>query len=346
MKTSRALTLFTFVAFIGATTQVMTADWSPQAAARYLDERQKQWFEWKPAASANGPCVSCHTGMTYLLARPVLRRALKEDQPTVYERGLMDRLRSNVGAKPPGGLQDVETIFAAMFLARQDERRAMSDHTQKAFEQLWALQRTEAPAKGAWKWYSANLDPWEHAESSYFGASLAMLALGLTPADYQQRAETRERASALADYLDASSGKPLHDRLGFLWASTTRPSVLSDAGRSSLVSEVFARQQPDGGWTLESLGPWAVHPDAPPATGSDAYATAFTTFVLAQAGVPSSHAGMSRALAWLRSHQDPATGAWPAVSMNKKRPAGSMEALFMQDAATAFASIALVDRAQ
>ena len=92
--------------------------------------------------------------------------------------------------------------------------------------------------------------------------------------------------------------------------------------------------------------PGTVDPNAPPATGSDAYATAFTTFVLAQAGVPSSHAGMSRALAWLRSHQNPATGAWPAVSMNKKRPAGSMEALFMQDAATAFASIALVERAQ
>jgi hypothetical protein len=34
----------------------------------------------------------------------------------------------------------------------------MSEPTQKAFEQLWALQRTEPPAKGAWKWYSANLD--------------------------------------------------------------------------------------------------------------------------------------------------------------------------------------------
>ena len=112
------------------------------------------------------------------------------------------------------------------------------------------------------------------------------------------------------------------------------------------MSEVFAKQQPDGGWTLESLGPWTAHPDAPPAAGSDAYATAFTTFVLSQAGVSSSHAAMSRALAWLRSHQDPATGAWPAVSMNKKRPAGSMEALFMQDAATAFAAIALVERAQ
>ena len=46
-----------------------------------------------------------------------------------------------------------------MFLAQQDARRAMSEPTQKAFEQLWALQRTEAPAKGAWKWYAANLDP-------------------------------------------------------------------------------------------------------------------------------------------------------------------------------------------
>jgi squalene-hopene/tetraprenyl-beta-curcumene cyclase len=345
MKMLRTLALLAFVAFVLASTaNVLTADWSPQAAAGYLDERQKQWFEWKPAASANGPCVSCHTGMPYLLARPVLRRALNEDQPTVYERGLMDRLRANVGSKPPGGLQDVEAIFAAMFLARQDARRAMSEPTQKAFEQLWALQRTEAPAKGAWKWYAANLDPWEHSGSSYFGASLAMLALGATSADYQQRADTRERASALSDFLAASADRPLHDRLGVLWASSTRPSVLSDAQRAALIGEVFAKQQADGGWTLESLGPWTVHPDAPSATGSDSYATSFTAFVLGQAGIPPSHAGLSRALAWLRSHQDPTTGAWPAVSMNKRRPAGSMEALFMQDAATAFASLALLER--
>jgi hypothetical protein len=123
MKTLRVITLVAFGVFIvAATARVTTADWSPESAARYLDQRQKQWFEWKPAASANGPCVSCHTGMTYLLARPVLRRALREDQPTVYERGLLDRLRSNVGAKPPGALQNVESIFAAMFLAQQGDR--------------------------------------------------------------------------------------------------------------------------------------------------------------------------------------------------------------------------------
>lgn len=344
MKTCRTLTVFVFAAFVvTATTNVLTADWSPQAAARYLDQRQKDWFEWKTAQSANGPCVSCHTGMTYLLARPALRRALKEDQPTIYERGLMDRLRSNVGAKPAGALQDVEVIVAAMFLAGQDDRHAMSEPTQKAFEQLWTLQRTEAPAKGAWKWYAANLDPWEHAQSSYFGASLAMLALGSTPSAYQERPETRERVAAVSAYLSESSGRPLHDRLALLWASSTRPSVLSDAQRASLLSEVFAKQQADGGWTLESLGPWTVHPDAPPAAGSDAYATGYTAFVLGRAGVPATHAGMFRALAWLRTHQDPATGAWHATSMNKRRPAGSMEALFMQDAATAFASLVLLE---
>ena len=54
------------------------ADWSPKLAAQYLDARQKEWFAWPQAASPDGPCVSCHTGLSYLLARPVLRRVLSE----------------------------------------------------------------------------------------------------------------------------------------------------------------------------------------------------------------------------------------------------------------------------
>ncbi len=50
---------------------------------------------------------------------------------------------------------------------------------------------------------------------------------------------------------------------------------------------------------------------------------------------------INRALDWLRVHQDPQTGAWPAVSMNKKYPAGSMQEKFLQDAATGFAAAAL-----
>jgi hypothetical protein len=343
---ARVLTLVASAVLAFAAVNTVAADWSPEAAARYLDARQKQWFEWKPAASANGPCVSCHTGMPYLLARPALRRVLKEAEPTVYERGLLARLRWNVGAKPPGALQDVETIFAAMFLAREDARGAMSPDTQKAFEQLWALQRNEAPAKGAWKWYSANLDPWEHSESSYFGASLALLALGSTPPEYRQRADIHERTTNVANYLATSSGRPLHDRIALLWARSGSQLASLEEARSAISAEVLAKQQPDGGWTLASLGPWAPHPDAPPASGSDAYATAFTAFALGAAQVAPSHPGLARALAWLKAHQDPSTGAWPAVSMNKRRPAGSMEALFMQDAATAFAALALIEAAE
>jgi hypothetical protein len=118
---------------------------------------------------------------------------------------------------------------------------------------------------------------------------------------------------------------------------------MPEAARQSLLAEVFARQSRDGGWAIASLGPWSAHADAPPAAGSDSYATAFVAFVLGRAGIPSTHAGATRALDWLQSHQDPQTGAWPASSMNKRYPPNSMEASFMQDAATAFAALALVE---
>src|SRR5438128_11231395 len=88
------------VAFIAL--PAFCADWSPRLAADYLDSRQKAWFAW-PAANAgeNGPCLSCHTGLTYLLARPALSRALGESAPTAYESGLLDALRRRLDKKPP-----------------------------------------------------------------------------------------------------------------------------------------------------------------------------------------------------------------------------------------------------
>src|SRR5947199_10202871 len=112
----------------------LAADWDAIGAARYLDGRQKEWFAWPQAASANGPCVSCHTGMPYLLARPALRQVLHEAAPTMYETKLIDRLTAHAGAKPAAGLQSVETIFAAMFV-RDEAARSQT------FDQLWALQK-------------------------------------------------------------------------------------------------------------------------------------------------------------------------------------------------------------
>jgi len=44
-----------------------------------------------------------------------------------------------------------------------------------------------------------------------------------------------------------------------------------------------------------------------------------------------------------KSHQDRESGNWPGDSMNKKYPSGSIEKGFMQDAATAFATLALLE---
>src|SRR5262245_31771057 len=130
-----------------AVVPVRGAGWNPQLAAKYLDGRQQEWFAWPQAQSKNGPCVSCHTGMPYLIARPALRRLLKEAQPTMYETGLLDRLRSNAGAKPAGALQSVETIFAAMLLPQGDGAQRAT------FDQLWLLQKKDGDLRGGWQWY-------------------------------------------------------------------------------------------------------------------------------------------------------------------------------------------------
>lgn len=306
---------------------VWAADWNPRLAAQYLDARQKEWFEW-PTANANAkPCISCHTGMTYLLARPALRRALGEEAPTTYETGLLASLRNRVDKRePPAGPGlGVETVFAARFLGSRD-----------ALDRLWALQIKEGVGKGAWNWFSLELDPWEMPDSRFYGAAVAAMAL---PAAEQARPEARE----LVAYLRREqAAQPLHNRLMLLWASTRFADILPAPERRAIIEQAWKAQQPDGSWTNEAMGPFAAHAAAPAAPGSNAYMTAFATYVLQQTAGDSGNAKLARALAWLRTHQDAESGSWQAVSMNKEFPKGSQQAKFMSDAATAFAALALL----
>ena len=92
----------------------------------------------------------------------------------------------------------------------------------------------------------------------------------------------------------------------------------------------------------QSLGQWKKRDKAPVAIGSNSYATALVAFAVEQAGVKPSQAGLSKALAWLRSHQDRQGGYWAADSMNHKHDPGSMPEKFMSDAATGYATAALL----
>lgn len=295
----------------------LSADWSPRLAADYLDARQKEWFAWPRAQTPGGPCVSCHTGVTYLMARPELRRKLGETNPTEYETGLLKTLGSPGFAitKEPlaSDASAVQTIHAALFTGDLDP--------------LWKAQIKEGKAKGAWKWFHIDLNPWEMPESAYYGATLAALA------SKSQRDRYPEQIAMLRDYLTREyENQPLHNRLLLLRAW---PEIVPD--KKSLIAEISKLQQPDGGWTMESLGPWK---NPTRSSGSDAYATALTTYALSNNIPPNRRAS---ALTWLRTHQDPKQGFWPSTSMNKEYPADSMMVKFMQDAATGFAALALLE---
>jgi squalene-hopene/tetraprenyl-beta-curcumene cyclase len=316
-------------------------DWSPRLAADYLDSRQKEWFAWAPAKREGGPCVSCHTGLGYVLARPVLRRALGESQPTLYEKGLLEGLIARAGKKEPANLLGVEAIFSALFLALQNSK---ADETKQALDRLWPFQVREGKTKGALRWFSAELDPWETPDATFYGSALAALAAGAAPAEYRDQPAVRESLHKLTEYLQREEqAQPLHNRVALMWAASGLPTVMPKPMRKSLIKEIAGKQQPDGGWTIESLGPWKEHAEAPPSTGSNSYATAFVAFALQKGGVARSNPTLVKALTWLRAHQDRESGSWPAESMNKQYPPGSMQARFMQDAASEFATLALLE---
>jgi squalene-hopene/tetraprenyl-beta-curcumene cyclase len=322
-----------------------SADWNPRLAAQYLDSRQREWLEWKTAKAPGGSCVSCHTNATYLLARPALRRALGESQPTSYETDLLASLRARVSITEPTRLSPtfpkeplasqaygVEAIFAALFLSRDNPE---SPESIAARKRMWSAQLREGEFKGTWQWFSLKLDPWEMAESRFYGATVAALVTGASN-DPSQRAE-------LAEYLRKEQrNQPMHNRLMLLSASSKIPSAMSAEQRAAILDEAWKEQQPDGGWTIQSIGPWKENPTAPVSKGSNSYATGFVAYSLEQAGVAATDPRLARSLAWLKPHQDSESGAWPAESMNKHFEPGSMQSKFMMDAATAYAAMALL----
>lgn len=348
---------------VAAGMSAAAADWNPQAAADYLDRRQAEWSAWPNAQKPGGPCLSCHTGLLYLLARPQLSIALKENAPAKPQQELLATVRSRAGATEAGpagavpGAGAVKGVLADQLLATQavltplvlayDDRKSgkLSREGEDAFRRMWALQARSGPAKGAWPWSSFDLDPWEMPESAFFGAALAAAATGSAPGGYQDRPEIRDNVVELRDYIRANqAGQPLHNRLVALWASGTLRDLLPDSTRQDILAALWRGQSADGGFSMAALGPWKPRAAVPLTQESNGYATALAAFAVEQAGVGRDMPKLARALDWLRDHQDPRDGSWAAVSMNKQREPSNMPAKFMRDAATALAAMALSAR--
>jgi squalene-hopene/tetraprenyl-beta-curcumene cyclase len=342
-----------------AVAPVFCADWNAQLAEQYMDSRQKEWDAWPKALHSGVACVSCHTGLPYLLSRPALRQALGEKTgPTLYEGVLVASMRatvirtdaSDLFAGLKGLLVDqvygAQAVLSSLVLAMDDRPRGkLSPEGEKAFDRMWSLQLKSGADNGAWLWSDFDLDPWETKDAAFYGAALGALATGLAPADYQARPEIRGNLAALTSYLrEGQKTTPLHNRVFLLWASSKLRDLLPNSDRQAILDELWRKQEADGGWSIQSLGQWKKRDAAEPvAVGSNAYATALIAFATQQAGVQPSQASLSKALAWLRAHQDFQAGYWAAESMNHKHSVyGVMAEKFMTDAATGYATAALL----
>lgn len=349
---------------------IPAAAWNPGLAAQYLDQREKEWLAWKPAQMPGGACLSCHTGMTYLMARPKLRQILGEAQPTEYEETVLDAIRRRVEVMEPGDLSPgfasspigkqavgTEAVLSALLLISTESRppskelitaepaRApLPEFAAKAFNRLWRLQISEGPDAGAFPWFTLNAEPFETKGTPFYAATLAALAVSKTPASYREKPLIHERIEKLSGYLRRTAeGQPLHHRIMLAWAAHELPGLLAPEKAQGWVDEALRLQGKDGGWTTTALGPWPEHPDAPQPLATDGYATAFLAFALQQCGVNRSEPHMAKALTWLRTNQNAEHGYWEALSINKSHPAQATPSKFMRDAATGFAVLALAD---
>jgi squalene-hopene/tetraprenyl-beta-curcumene cyclase len=338
------------------------AGWDAGSAASYLDARQAWWLAWSGAARDRGTsCVSCHTSLPYALARPALRAALGETSAAEPERKLVEGVTTRVrlwrevepfypdqknGLPKTSESRGTEAVLNALVLAVRDaELGRVSDDGRAAFQNMWALQFKTGDLSGAWAWLNFHYEPWESNDGSYFGATLAAIAIGTTPKSDSPDADLRPRLSALRDYLRKGLGtQSLFNRTMLLWAAARMPDLLEPAERQSIVDALWSGQSGDGGWSLSSLGQWKRRDGSALETASDGYATGLVALAMRQAGVPPTDSHVARALAWLTAHQDRPTGRWSAWSLNKNRDPGSDAGKFMSDAATAFAVLALTAR--
>jgi len=307
--------------------------WDRSKAFEFLETRQREWAAWPPAQKPGGPCISCHSGLSYMFAR----RALEAPAPGEAERALLAGVTLRALATPPTrtmpdpGAEAVLNLLT-MALQRRDPGAAAGDAERAALGTLLDRQIRDGAAKGSWTWVDAELDPFDAAHSTYFGTALAVLALSAYPG-----VPAGPVAQADAYLRAALSGQPLHNQLAYLAFVPARDVAASE----TVLQAAWRAQSPDGGWTTASMGPWLPHSGQPPDSGSNAYVTSWAAFALQRGGVPCGDTRLARALDWLERRQARASGAWRAPSMNKVYPPRSIQEGFMTDAATGFAAAAL-----
>jgi hypothetical protein len=259
------------------------------------------------------------------------------------------------------GSEAVLNLLVLVSELMPDNQASLTDPLRKAFEELWAAQRGD----GAWDWLDFGNEPYESADSVYYGAAVAALGVGAADGYHSINERDSIGIAKMKSYLrDNYASQNLYNKTWLLLASARLVDLLNHEQASTLAVELGRHQNADGGWSLYQLGPWTWSkpsapynppgkPDIALLSQSDAYATGLVTYVMHEAGVPDNATVTRQARAWLQSSHRPwdidqyRWNCWRTFSLNHDRENGGDEGdswprMFMSDAATAFAALALL----
>jgi len=356
----KTITAIIFLAGLSSTNAIGQQNWSPAHAAAYLDQRSEWWMAFPKAARDHDTfCVSCHTVAPIALGRAALRRSLAESTVSPNERKVLENVTKRVrlwrevepfypdqtrGLPKTSESRGTESILDALILVWNDiPSGRLSADARLALDNMWALQFKTGDMSGSWAWLQFHNAPWE-GDSQFYGTALAAVAIGSAPENYQAEPGIQGGLKLLRTWLakDSNAQTPL-DRVMLLWASTKLDGLLTRARQQTIVDEILAKQRNDGGFSLSSLvGSWKRNDNTALDTSSDGYATGLIAFALEQLEGPQAKPQLKRALMWLSQNQQP-EGRWAASSLNKNRELSSEAGLFMSDAATAYAVLALTN---
>ena len=293
--------------------------WSADKAAAYLDGVGVNW-------TRDRQCVTCHTNLPYLMARPALKgeAGWKEVRKFLED----DVAKWSKGGKPRG---DAYVVATAAGLAFTDAHAGtLSESTKQAFEKMWAVQRKG----GDWAWLKCDWPPLEHDD--YYGAVLAAVAVGTAPGKYAESDAAKPGLAKLRGFLAKTPAPDLHHKTYLLWASTKVAGLMTAEERAKAVAELRAKQRADGGWCLPALGAYSRRDKTPNDANapSDGYATGLAVYVLRQADVPQDDPAVRSGVAWLKANQRE-SGRWFTRSLNNDK------AHYIANAGTALAVMAL-----
>jgi squalene-hopene/tetraprenyl-beta-curcumene cyclase len=286
---------------------------SMPAAAVYLDKIGRFWMA--------DSCGTCHANYTYLMTRPLLwetpdsaiaeTRRFLEARLEIGRRALANRRNT------PEFFFDSESVGIAFALATHDAQTTgrLRDSTRQALDQMWQFQLKQGVRAGTWSCGCGEFPPAEL--DRYYVATLGMLAASLAPEGYASSPQARDGMTRIRRFFSVNQPPHLHHRAMLLWASTRVDGLMTTAEQQAVVRDLLARQQPEGGWSLQGL----LRP-LPTGAVSDGYGTGFVVWVLRQAGVPANRPEIVRGINWLKQNQQ-TSGGWFTYSEHAgHRPEG------------------------